>query len=251
MQHQKRKNPQKNKAQALLRNCFCLLRTAFCLRIVENLSFQQFPYFYQIRISASIYAVFCGKLDFCWKLCWKFVEKLKISVEKWQKMRFVLSLIISFLYDWIYFYIFFLFLFLYLYMAIFALSAMRNEKWAQGKLLCGAHKRTGLTAALRSEYFGFPMLSEASSAVCGGSRLHRANRGSAALRSVRVAPRYWDNNLSRHEVPQAVEHPRRTEKPPGTPSGRRLRLGTRKSPVERLFPLFKGESHAGAWGWGL
>ena len=64
-------------------------------------------------------------------------------------MRFVLSLIISFLYDWIYFYIFFLFL----YMAIFALSAMRNEKRAQGKLLCGAHKRTGLTEVLRSEYF--------------------------------------------------------------------------------------------------
>ena len=56
-------------------------------------------------------------------------------------------------------------------MAIFALSAMGNEKRAQGKLLCGAHKCTGLTAALRSEYFGFPMLSEASSAVCGGSRL--------------------------------------------------------------------------------
>ena len=51
---------------------------------------------------------------------------MKISVEKWHKMRFVLSLIISFLYDWIYFYIFFLFL--YLYMAIFALSAMRNER---------------------------------------------------------------------------------------------------------------------------
>ena len=54
------------------------------------------------------------------------------------------------------------------------------------------------------------------------------------------------NNLGWHEVPQAVEHPRETEKPPGTPSGRRLRLGTRKSPVECLFPLFKGESHAGA-----
>ena len=59
-----------------------------------------------------------------------------------------------------------------------------------GKAFVWAHKRTGLTAALRSEYFGFPMLSEASSAVCGGSRLHRANRGSAALRSVRLAPSY-------------------------------------------------------------
>ena len=54
------------------------------------------------------------------------------------------------------------------------------------------------------------------------------------------------NNLGWHEVPQAVEHPRETEKPPGTPSGRRLRLEIAKSPVERLFPLFKGESHAGA-----
>ena len=40
----------------------------------------------------------------------------------------------------------------------------------------------------------------------------------------------------------AVEHPRGTEKPPGTPSGRRLRLGTRKSPVERLFPPSGGVS---------
>ena len=54
------------------------------------------------------------------------------------------------------------------------------------------------------------------------------------------------NNLSWCEAPQAVEHPRGTEKPPGTPSGRRPRLETIQSPVERLFPLFKGESHAGA-----
>ena len=33
-------------------------------------------------------------------------------------------------------------------------------------------------------------------------------------------PSYQNNNLSRCEAPQAVEHPRRTEKPPGTPSGR-------------------------------
>ena len=40
----------------------------------------------------------------------------------------------------------------------------------------------------------------------------------------------------------AVEHPRDTEKPPGTPSGRRLRLGTIQSPVERLFPPSGGVS---------
>ena len=78
------------------------------------------------------------------------------------------------------------------------------------------------------------------------SRLHCANRGSAALRGVRFALNYQNHNLSRHEVPQAVEHPRDTEKPPGTRSGRRLRLEIAKPPVERLFPLFKGESHAGA-----
>ena len=57
-----------------------------------------------------------------------------------------------------FFYIFFLFL--YLYMAIFALGAMRNEKWAQGKLLCGAHKRTGLTEVLRSANLGSPVQGE-------------------------------------------------------------------------------------------
>ena len=40
----------------------------------------------------------------------------------------------------------------------------------------------------------------------------------------------------------AVEHPRETEKPPGTPSGRRLRLEIAKSPVERLFPPEGGVS---------
>ena len=50
------------------------------------------------------------------------------------------------------------------------------------------------------------------------------------------------NNLGWHEVPSAVEHPRDTENPPGTPSGRRLRLETRKSPVERLFPPSGGVS---------
>ena len=50
------------------------------------------------------------------------------------------------------------------------------------------------------------------------------------------------NNLGWCEAPQAVEHPRRTEKPPGTPSGRRLRLEIRKPPVERLFPPSGGVS---------
>ena len=80
----------------------------------------------------------------------------------------------------------------------------------------------------------------------GAGAQHRANRGSAALVSVRLAPHYQNNILSRHEVPSAVEHPRDTEKPPGTRSGRRLRLEIAPSPVEHLFPLFKGESHAGA-----
>ena len=48
------------------------------------------------------------------------------------------------------------------------------------------------------------------------------------------------NNFSRHEVPQAVEHPRETEKPPGTRSGRRLILETIQPPVERLFPPLRG-----------
>ena len=50
------------------------------------------------------------------------------------------------------------------------------------------------------------------------------------------------NNLSWCEAPPAVEHPRDTENPPGTPSGRRLRLETRKFPVERLFPPSGGVS---------
>ena len=69
-----------------------------------------------------------------------------------------------------------------------------------------------------------------------------ANRGSAALRSVRFAPRYRNHNLGWCEAPQAVEHPRDTEKPPGTPSGRRLRLEIAPSPVERLFPPSGGVS---------
>ena len=117
------------------------------------------------------------------------------------------------------------------------------------------------------------------SALCGGSRTHRANRGSAAVRSVRLAPSYQNNNLSWCEAPLAVEHPRETENPPGTPSGRnserlrwRMKRGISTAAVrerensesrsvsgerqrgyrrlddhlERLFPLFKGESHAGA-----
>ena len=50
------------------------------------------------------------------------------------------------------------------------------------------------------------------------------------------------NNLGWHEVPLAVEHPRDTENPPGTPSGRRLRLETIQPPVERLFPPSGGVS---------
>ena len=74
------------------------------------------------------------------------------------------------------------------------------------------------------------------------SRLHCANRGSAALRGVRFALNYQNHNLSRCETPQAVEHPRDTEKPPGTPSGRRPRLEIAPSPVERLFPPSGGVS---------
>ena len=72
--------------------------------------------------------------------------------------------------------------------------------------------------------------------------MHRTNRGSAALIGVRLLPSYRNNNLGWHEVPQAVEHPRDTEKPPGTPSGRRWRLEIAKSPVERLFPPSGGVS---------
>ena len=80
------------------------------------------------------------------------------------------------------------------------------------------------------------------SVACGGSRLHRTNRGSAALISMRLLSSYQNNNLGWHEVPLAVGHPRDTEKPPGTPSGRRLRLETIQSPVERLFPPSGGVS---------
>ena len=73
-------------------------------------------------------------------------------------------------------------------------------------------------------------------------RFRRVSRGSAALQSVRLLPRYQNNNLGWHGVPQAVEHPSDTEKPPGTPSGRRLRLEIAPSPVERLFPPSGGVS---------
>ena len=72
--------------------------------------------------------------------------------------------------------------------------------------------------------------------------MHRTNRGSAALIGVRLLPSYRNNNLGWHEVPQAVEHPRDTEKPPKTPSGRRPRLEIAKPPVERLFPPSGGVS---------
>ena len=50
------------------------------------------------------------------------------------------------------------------------------------------------------------------------------------------------------QAPHAVGRTRNNEKPPGTRSGRRLTLENIQLPVERLFPLFKGESHAGACG---
>ena len=62
------------------------------------------------------------------------------------------------------------------------------------------------------------------------------------LIGVRFAPRYQNNNLSRCEAPLAVGHPRETEKPPGTRSGRRLKLENAPSPVERLFPPSGGVS---------
>ena len=71
---------------------------------------------------------------------------------------------------------------------------------------------------------------------------HRANRGSAAVQSVLLLPSYQNNNLGWCEAPPAVGHPRDTEKPPGTPSGRRLRLEIAKPPVERLFPPSGGVS---------
>ena len=70
----------------------------------------------------------------------------------------------------------------------------------------------------------------------------RVNRGSAPLIGVRFEQNYQNQNLGWCEAPQAVEHPRDTEKPPGTPSGRRLRLETIQSPVERLFPPSGGVS---------
>ena len=108
---------------------------------------------------------------------------------------------------------------------------MRGKAFSFGKnSFCSA---CGKAAAVRTA---------AISALCGGSRLHHANRGSAALRSVRLVPRYQNNNLGWCEAPQAVEHPRETENPPGAPSGRRLRLETQKPPVERLFPPSGGVS---------
>ena len=71
---------------------------------------------------------------------------------------------------------------------------------------------------------------------------HRANRGSAAVQSVLLLPSYQNNNLGWCEAPPAVGHPRDTENPPGTPSGRRLRLENIQSPVERLFPPSGGVS---------
>ncbi len=76
----------------------------------------------------------------------------------------------------------------------------------------------------------------ANSAVCGGAAIAAPTAAQppcgvcAFCRVIKI------NNLGWCEAPPAVEHPRRTEKPPGTPSGRRLRLEIALSPVERLFP---------------
>ena len=122
----------------------------------------------------------------------------------------------------------------------FSASVCQNRSAIQGSReapLCGTVTDEGspLSGLNRGLHF-------CNSAACGGSGLHCANRGSAALIGVRFAPRYQNHNLGWHEVPQAVEHPRETEKPPGTPSGRRLRLETIQSPVERLFPPSGGVS---------
>ena len=83
-----------------------------------------------------------------------------------------------------------------------------------------------------------------------------ARRGSALAELTAAQPRRKAcalrrgikiNNLSWHEVPLAVEHPRDTGKPPGTPSGRRPRLEIRKSPVERLFPPSGRNSERRRW----
>ena len=105
-----------------------------------------------------------------------------------------------------------------------------------------------------------------------------ANRGSAALIGMRLLSSYQNNNLGWCEAPPAVGHPRETEKPPGTPSGRnseRLRWrmkrgistaavrerensasrsvsGERQRGYQRLddvwsvYSPLRGESHAGA-----
>ena len=82
----------------------------------------------------------------------------------------------------------------------------------------------------------------ANSAVCGGAAIAAPTAAQppcgvcAFCRVIKI------NNLGWCEAPPAVEHPRRTEKPPGTPSGRRLRLEIALSPVERLFPPSGGVS---------
>ena len=74
---------------------------------------------------------------------------------------------------------------------------MRGKAFSFGKnSFCSA---CGKAAAVRTA---------AISALCGGSRLHHANRGSAAMISALLLSSYRNNNLSWHEVPQAVEHPR-------------------------------------------
>ena len=89
---------------------------------------------------------------------------------------------------------------------------------------------------------GSPVLSEGKSVACGGSRLTVPIAAQPPCRVCALRRGIKINNLSRCEAPQAVEHPRHTENPPGTPSGRRWRLEPIQSPVERLFPPSGGVS---------
>ena len=94
----------------------------------------------------------------------------------------------------------------------------------------------------RRANLGSPVLTESKSVVCGGAACTvpiaapPPCEGYAFRRGIKI------NNLGWCEAPPAVGHPRCTEKPPGTPSGRRLRLEIASSPVELLFPPSGGVS---------
>ena len=88
----------KRKEKARAAGFFCWAKKQVFHKKLKTCGFQLYPYFCQLRVLTQKWAVFGGKLGWCWKLCWKFVEKLKISVEKWQKMRFAfLRFFLSFL----------------------------------------------------------------------------------------------------------------------------------------------------------